>query len=465
MAYKIVIIGGGSYNWTPTIAKDLFLQKSLHNSELMLVDIDPVRLKHLHKYCEFLDDKIRNNWTVSSSNNLDRALDSADAVILTISVGGLDAMQLDWDIPEKYGIYHTVADTLGPGGISRTLRNVPVVTGIVRKMEQHCPNAWLINITNPLTQIVEAVYKTSSIKCVGLCHNFVAELSFFSQMFKIPVEEIDAEAVGTNHFSFFTRLEHNGRNLILDLTMENYLAFADGEKDGGLQDFKTGTTDDIINEAVGHSLSVEHYLNTLFLERFGYYPVGAAPHVAENFPYFINDMDYIKKFRIRRKGVLPIRKQGMLGQRDKILRQMAGKEELELTSSAEDVSEVIAGLLTGDKKRIVVNMPNRGELPDLPENAVLEAWGNIDTSGICFEPVNNLPRFLVGLLVPAIESKRLSVDAAIEGDMNKLRQAFLLDPTISNIDIIDPLINDLLEAHKKYLPQFKTHSPEVALAK
>ena len=155
----------------------------------------------------------------------------------------------------------------------------------------------------------------------------------------------------------------------------------------------------------------------------------------------------------------------MLGQRDKILRQMAGTEELELTSSAEDVSEVIAGLFTGNPKRLVVNMPNKGELPDLPENAILEAWGNIDTSGIHLEPVKNLSRFLVGLLIPAIESKILSVEAAIEGDMDKLRQAFLLDPTISNIDIIDPLINDLLEAHKKYLPQFKTPHPAMVFAK
>jgi len=160
MAHKVTIIGGGSYNWTPTLVKDLLLRNSLRDSELVLMDIDPDRLAEVHRYCEFLQARIGSNWKITSTTGLVKALDSADAVILSISTGGYEAMHLDYTIPEKYGIYHTVGDTLGPGGISRALRNIPVVIDIARQMERVCPDAWLINITNPLARL----------RCYGWIH-------------------------------------------------------------------------------------------------------------------------------------------------------------------------------------------------------------------------------------------------------------------------------------------------------
>lgn len=450
MSYKIVLVGGGSYNWTCTIATDLFLQDSLDGSELMLMDINPVCLEELHRYCEFINNKLETHWSVSSSTDLDLALDSADTVILTIGFGGLEAMQLDWDIPEKYGILHTVADTIGPGGISRALRHVPVAVNIARKMERLCPKAWFINITNPMTQVVEAVNKASSIKCIGLCHEFEGTLSYVSKMLKIPQHEIQADAIGTNHCTFATRIEHNGRDLLPELTMEHYLEFAAKHE----AKLKTGTTDDLIKTQTDDRRTMERYVNIMFRERFGYLPMSGAPHIVENFPFFVLDQEKIISYRIRRKGVLPFRKEALNRNRDRLLKQMSGEEKPELTRSNEQVSDIVAGVCTGKEGRSIVNAPNAGLVPDLPKNAVLEGWGNYGKNGIQLESVEDVPTALVGLLMPAIISKTLTAEAAIEGSIEKLRQAFLIDPMIVDVDIIDPLINDLLAAHKEYLPQF-----------
>jgi alpha-galactosidase len=140
MGCKVVIIGGGSYTWTPTLAGDLFLKKGLCGSELVLVDIDPAAAETMKKYCGLMADKAGTGWKIRVED-LETALRDATVVCISISTGGLKAMALDYDIPEKYGVYHTVGDSVGPGGISRTLRNIPVFLDIARKMERLCPDA------------------------------------------------------------------------------------------------------------------------------------------------------------------------------------------------------------------------------------------------------------------------------------------------------------------------------------
>ncbi|MDD2442845.1 MAG: alpha-glucosidase/alpha-galactosidase, partial [Eubacteriales bacterium] len=148
MNKKIVFIGGGSVIWTPTFANDLFQQSSLAGSQLVLVDIDQDALRVLTAYCTRLSHQYQTGWSVASAD-LDAALEGADFVCLSISTGGFEAMHHDYTIPERYGVFHTVGDMAGPGGISRTLRNVPVFVQVARKMEQLCPDAWLIHVTNP----------------------------------------------------------------------------------------------------------------------------------------------------------------------------------------------------------------------------------------------------------------------------------------------------------------------------
>lgn len=170
---KIVMIGGGSVLWTPRLGCDLFLEPALDGAELCLVDIDPLAVKRTAACLRAAVSQHGLHWKIRVAD-LDTALKKADLVLVSISTGGFDAMMNDYSIPERFGIYHTVGDTVGPGGISRALRNIPVFTGIARQDEPSLPDAWMLHVTNPLTQLTRAVEKTGLVRTAGLCMNISA---------------------------------------------------------------------------------------------------------------------------------------------------------------------------------------------------------------------------------------------------------------------------------------------------
>jgi len=226
MAEKIVLVGGGSVNWTPTLACDLFLRKGLAGSCLTLVDIDSDAAQLLEAYCTRLAAHAGTGWTVEVSD-LDAALDGAFSVSVSISTGDLEAMAVDYHVPEAFGIYHTVSDTVGPGGISRTLRNVPVFIDLADRMEKYCPDAWMVHVTNPLTQITRAVCRTSSIRCAGLCHNYAGTISFLADFLGAAPQEITAVSVGVNHGTWLKDIRCkgtpvDGRQLTMAAQLRSY---------------------------------------------------------------------------------------------------------------------------------------------------------------------------------------------------------------------------------------------------
>ena len=174
---KITFIGGGSYQWVPVLFRDLAVNTSLQECRFVLHDINAEQNRELADVCEVIGGKVGAGVKVEVEDRLERALSNSDIVVLCISTGGLDAMEHDIEIPKKYGIYQPVGDSTGPGGIARTLRNVPLVTSIAKAMETHCPDAWLLNLSNPMNQIVQAISRTTSIKVVGLCHEYMGFMS------------------------------------------------------------------------------------------------------------------------------------------------------------------------------------------------------------------------------------------------------------------------------------------------
>src|SRR5580700_3111280 len=207
---KITIIGGGSYQWSPKLITDLLAVAPLADMELVLEDIDPEPLPKMEAFARMANEKMGTKMTVSTTTDQRRAVDGADFVIVTISTGGFDSMAFDIDIPAKYGIRQSVGDSVGPGGISRSLRNIPILVGIGRDMEQGCPDAWMLNITNPMTCLTRSVCRETSIKTVGLCHevgNFCLDLAIAWGM---PHENMRPTVVGVNHFPMITALDANG---------------------------------------------------------------------------------------------------------------------------------------------------------------------------------------------------------------------------------------------------------------
>lgn len=453
MSNKIILIGGGSYQWTPKLTQDLFLEKDLADSELVLVDIDSEALELTTRYCRALAEKCQTRWTIRAAE-LDEALQNADLVCISISTGDLEAMHYDYTIPEEYGVYHTVADTIGPGGIARTLRNVPVFLDIARRMEALCPDAWLVHVTNPLNQLTRAVARETSVKVVGLCHNYAGTASFLARYFGVEPNDIEAVSVGINHGTWLKNLTVKGKPVKPeDLTVDKYLRFQADKQDKPIQ---TNTTDDEIESMFEPDESLHYYLNCELYQLFGYFPVGGAPHVAENFPYYLNSPETIAKHHIRRKGVLPVRREGKEKRRQEIIDRLEGKAEWpELEISREGLSTVAASLRTGKVSRVMATMPNTGQISNLPEGAPVETWTMVDHNGL--HPVTSgaVPTCLLGLLQTACTEMELAVEAAVKGDRDAAIQAVYTSVMLQNKDCASELTDRLIEAQKEYLPQFK----------
>jgi len=450
MQAKVVLIGGGSYKWTPALATDLFLRQSLSGSELVLVDINPDAAELLRRYCTMLAEKIASGWKVSVAT-LEQALDGADVVGASISTGGLDAMDADYTIPEQFGIYHTVGDTVGPGGISRTLRNIPVFVDFARKMEKLCPDAWMVHVTNPLSQITRAIFKASSIRAVGLCHNYVGTLAFLADYVGADESEIDAISVGVNHYTWLKDITVSGRPIDTSrFTVKDYLRYEAARK-GPL---RTGTTDDEIDRMTGGQ-DLDHYLSFELYELFGYMPVGSAPHIAENFPWYCNSPETLSRHHIRRKGVLPGRREGNEKKRRWLIDVVEGREPLpEPTASRETFSKIVESLLTGRACREMIAYPNVGQISNLPHGVVVETWAQITAGRITPVCAGAVPEPLLGYMQLIVDEQELAVQAALTGDRRKVIQAMAVSPMVQNKDCVEQLTDKLLAANKHLLPQF-----------
>jgi len=451
MSTKAVMIGGGSVNWTPKLAQDLFLRPGLAGSELHLVDIDAEARALMQRYCSELARHSGTGWTVKASR-LDEALDGADTVCVSISTGGLEAMQTDYTLPESFGVYQTVSDTTGPGGISRTLRNVPVFLGIAREMEKRCPHAWMVHVTNPLNQLTRAMTRYTPIKTVGLCHNYVSTHSFLAAYFGVDKRDIEANSVGVNHGTWLTGLSIKGAppdpaRMTVAACLEYEAAHAD-------RFIASNTTDDDIEAMIGSKMASRRLSFALY-ETFGVFPVGGVSHVAENFPFFLNDPEAMKRHAIHRKGVLPVRTGFREHNLKKVMARLEGREPWpERSLSAEEYSAVVESLHTGKVSKVMATCPNEGQVANLPAGVAVETWAMVDRLGV--HPIQSgpIPMPLLGLMMSVVAEMETAVEAAVTGDIKKVEQALFASPMLYRKDQAAELARRFVEAHRAHLPQF-----------
>lgn len=449
---KFVIVGGGSTGWTPRLATDYFLCPEIEGSKLVLVDLDRDAALLIQRYLQKVIEKIGSKWTVEVAD-LDDALDGADGVCVSISTGGFEAMQNDYHIPEDFGVYHTVGDTVGPGGISRTLRNVPVFVDIARRMEKLCPDTWLVHVTNPLAQITRCIWHSSGIRSLGLCHNFNGTRHLLSKMFDAEPSDIHATSVGVNHFTWMKNPTCRGEPINDQLTLDRYLKY-EAAKHG--RTVETGSLDDAIAAATGEDQTPRYLLNFHLKERFDLLPVGAASHVAENFAWYINDPAIIDKYCIRRKGVLPQRADAKTKQKKQIVDIVEGRAELEDPEvSAEGVAPIMVALTAGKPAVTMVNLPNEGQIPNLPRGAVVETWGVATWDSITPLHAGEAPKQVAGLLQNIIHEEELAVEAALTGCRRTFCEALHVSPVVRDKDRVEELADKLLAANAKWLPQFQ----------
>lgn len=436
---RICIVGGGSYNWSPTLLRDIAACKSLSGT-VVLHDLNPVALEEIQQFGRKLMAAAKADFAIETSTDLKDALKGAEFVLVTITTGGLEAMRQDLEIPLKYGIYQSVGDTVGPGGLSRALRNIPVVVGIAQAMEQVCPDAWMLNITNPMTCLTRAVCKATRIRTIGLCHELFGVRSTLMKMFDAKVEDCEMQVAGVNHLIWLLDLKIRGQDGLA--MVREYLA--------------QGKAIPLKSTSGGHRAAFQDrwQVKLALFDAYGALPAAGDRHVAEFFPYFLTDAaNQGADFGVLLTAIED--RQAIAGEaRERVQAWIRGDLPLILERSHEEVIDIIAAVASGGSLRTIVNLPNRGQIDNLPRDAVVETMGMVGATGAHGISVGALPPGVLGTVYPHVINQELIVDAALTGDRHLALQALLGDPLVRDLRTAPRMLDELLVAHKEYMPQF-----------
>lgn len=444
---KITIMGAGSTVFVRKIVGDCLLREALQDAEFALYDIDGERLKEseviLSAFSRSLSNGRARIITYLGEENRREALHHADVVVNCIQVGGYEpSTVIDFEVPRRFGLRQTIADTLGIGGIFRALRTIPVLLDFARDIEREAPDAWFINYTNPMAMLTGAMLKATGVKTVGLCHSVQVCVKTLYETLGLPHEPEDLKDIrwkvaGINHMAWLLELRRNGKDLypkireIADRKMAEWHAAA---------------------EKPGNMIRIE------MMRRFGYYVTESSEHNAEYAPYWIKSEypELIDKWNI------PLDEYPQ-----RCVRQLAGwKEEyttlrkdphLRHTLSREYISGIINGLATDEPFLFYGNVLNTGLIPNLPADAVVEVpcvTNGGDIRGCYAGP---LPSQCAALNQTNINVHQLVVEAALTQKRDKIYQAAMLDPHTASelpIDRIVELCDAMIDAHGAMLPNY-----------
>lgn len=447
---KITIVGGGSYCWTPTLFRDILFTPGLEGSEVVLQDINAAHLRDLHNCCKALAGQFgkERQFKLSATTDADRALRNADYVILTISTGGYEAMAHDLRIPYRYGIYQPVGDTVGPGGFSRAARNIPVVVGIARRMERCCPDAWLLNITNPMSTLTRAVWRETDIRCIGLCHEVHATMRNLQEVLgaKDWRREFDCVVAGVNHLPWVLDLKFRGRDAFPAIRRWIDRAGKSGKAKGG-----SGT-------AFDESFAGTNKVKFALFKDFGALPAAGDRHVAEFFPYFCTrQMGKGAAMGVKLTTIERRRNYFTPTWKKRVASITAGKRRLKPVASAEAAARVIAALAGVRNWDDVLNLPNRGQIPELQRDVIVETMGRISRDKAVGMRVGGIPPAILAQIRQHVAVHEMTVEAVLTGDRRLALQTLLTDPLCANVADyrkVSVMLDELLAANRKWLPQF-----------
>ena len=434
---KICFIGAGSTIFAKNVLGDAMLTPSLQDAEIALYDIDENRLKESELMLQTINkNSNQNRAKIQSFSDRKEALKDANFVINAIQVGGYKpSTVIDFEIPKKYGLQQTIGDTTGIGGIFRGLRTLPVMFDIAKEMEEVCPDAWLLNYTNPMAILTMGMLKATKIKTVGLCHSVQVCVPELFEHLGIKdhynLDEFQWKIAGINHMAWLLEINRNGKDFYPEIRR---------------------LASEIANP---HKDSVRFEL----MKHFGYYITESSEHNAEYHPYFIkkNYPELIEQLQIPideylRRCVDQIA--GWETQRDKIVNDGS----LEHTRSREYASYIMDAITTGTPTMIAGNVLNKGLITNLPEDCCVEVPCLVDKNGVQPTYVGKLPTQLAALNRTNINVQELTVEAAMTLEKDKIYQAALMDPHASSelsISEIKAMVDELIAAHGDYLPAYK----------
>ncbi len=440
----VTFIGAGSAVFTRNIAGDILLRPALAAAEIRLMDIDPKRLDESRIIVGKMAEVLGGKATVKTYSNQREALDGADFVVVSFQIGGFQpSTVIDFDVPKKFGLRQTIADTLGIGGIMRGLRTVPHLWSICEDMLAVAPNAIMLQYVNPMainTWAIAAKYPT--IRQVGLCHSVQGTAEELAKDLDIPIGKIRYKAAGINHMAFYLHFEEkmedgSYRNLYPDLMA----AYASGKA-----------------PKPGWNPRCPNRVRYEMLTRLGYFVTESSEHFAEYTPWFIkrDRPDLIERFGIP-LDEYPKRCVEQIARWQGDAERLKTATTLDLKSSREYASSIVNSVVTGEPSVIYGNIGNKGYIPQLPQGCAVEVPVLVDANGLQPTVVTDIPPQLIALMRTNINVQDLTVAALMTGNVEHVYHAAMLDPhTAAELDLdqIWELTSELLAAHGDWLPEF-----------
>ena len=429
---KIALIRAGSHVFSQNLITDIISYPELRDSTIALMDIAQEPLELITAFAKKIVRQQGFKTKIESTTNRRMALQGADYVINTIQVGGLKALFTDKEITDKNGVNEAVADTIGPGGVFYGARNLPVILDICRDMEELCPDAWLLNYSNPMAIITLAVNDYTRVKTIGLCHSVPNTASQLAKYMGVPEGDVSYWVAGINHMAWFLELKWQGKDA--------YPLLREKLKDPA------------IYSAPDAHWAGPDVVRVEIFKAFGYFVTESSVHMSTYVPYFRKRPELIDKFKL---NALSFEQwtESRKKQDAEFKLLLSSNRKLPLTHSGEYGSIIIHSMETGQPSRINGNVKNKGLITNLPEGCCVEVPCLVDKEGLhpCY--VGDLPPQLAGLNRTNINVQELAVRGIAEGDKTKILQSILLDPLTGAMLTIDEtrrMVDELFQANKEY---------------
>ncbi|ULT59618.1 alpha-glucosidase/alpha-galactosidase [Neobacillus drentensis] len=438
---KITFIGAGSTVFAKNVLGDCMMVPALDGFEFALYDIDEKRLRESEAMLTNLRNRYNKSISIKAYLNRSEALTGAKYVINAIQVGGYrPSTVIDFEIPKKYGLRQTIADTIGIGGIFRALRTIPVLFDFAKDIEEVCPDAWLLNYTNPMASLTGAMLRYTNVKTVGLCHSVQVCTRDLFKTLEMDPEGVEEKIAGINHMAWLLEVKKNGKDLYPEI------------KQRALEKQKSKHHDMVRFE---------------LMDKFGYYVTESSEHNAEYHPYFIknNYPELIEKFNIP-LDEYPRRCENQIKGWEEMRESLTTDSNLSHVRSSEYGSRIIEAMETNIAFKFGGNVLNTGGLiSNLPRKAVVEVPCIADRSGIIPCYIGELPEQLAALNRTNINTQLLTIEAAVTRKKEYIYQAAMLDPHTASelsLDDIVSLCDDLIEAHGEWLPVYQDKKQFIA---